>query len=247
MLRCVLILMERVCSKERSSIKGSQQKFLLHSTFNDYILLLVPSHKNGWCGMKKRRSKKERQELLQQTIETNPFITDEDLAEKFQVSIQTVRLDRMELSIPELRERIKHVATKQHEEDVKSLPLEEVVGEIIDIELDRHAISIFEVKIEHVFKRNQIARGHHLFAQANSLAVAVIDEELALTAKSTIRYIRPVKLGERVVAKARVEDVENDKGRTVVKVHSFVGEELVFTGTFEMYRSSNYSEEGNNL
>lgn len=96
--------MGQVCSKERSSIKGSQQKFLLHSTFNDYILLLVPSHKNGWCGMKKRRSKKERQELLQQTIESNPFITDEDLAEKFQVSIQTVRLDRMELSIPELRE-----------------------------------------------------------------------------------------------------------------------------------------------
>ncbi len=86
-----------------------------------------------------------------------------------------------------------------------------------------------------------------MFAQANSLAVAVIDEELALTAKSTIRYIRPVKLGERVVAKARVEDVENDKGRTVVKVRSFVGEELAFTGTFEMYRSSNNSEEGNNL
>ncbi len=93
--------------------------------------------------MKKRRSKKERQALLQQTIETNPFITDEDLAERFQVSIQTVRLDRMELSIPELRERIKHVATKNHEENVKSLPLEEIVGEIIDIELDRHAISIF--------------------------------------------------------------------------------------------------------
>ena len=37
--------MGQVCSKERSSIKGSQQKFLLHSTFNDYILLLVPSHK----------------------------------------------------------------------------------------------------------------------------------------------------------------------------------------------------------
>ena len=41
---CVHILMGQVCSKE-SSIKGSQQKFLLHSTFNDYILLLVPSHK----------------------------------------------------------------------------------------------------------------------------------------------------------------------------------------------------------
>ena len=109
------------------------------------------------------------------------------------MSIQTVRLDRMELSIPELRE-IKHVATKQHEEDVKSLPLEEVVGEIIDIELDRHAISIFEVKIEHVFKRNQIARGHHLFAQANSLAVAVIDEELAFNCKVYHSIHSPCKI-----------------------------------------------------
>lgn len=59
-----------------------------------------------------RKSKKERQQLLQETIKVNPFITDEDLAEKFMVSVQTIRLDRLELSIPELRERIKNVAEK---------------------------------------------------------------------------------------------------------------------------------------
>ena len=54
----------------------------------------------------------EKEEVKRKTrvITTNnrikSFITDEDLAEKFQVSIQTVRLDRMELSIPELRERL---------------------------------------------------------------------------------------------------------------------------------------------
>ena len=53
---------------------------------------------------------------------------------------------------------------------MRSLPIEEVIGEIIDIELDQHAISILDIKQEHVFKRNQIARGHHLFAQANSLS-----------------------------------------------------------------------------
>ncbi|MFX3624620.1 MAG: transcription factor FapR [Ectobacillus sp.] len=194
-----------------------------------------------------RRNKKERQKLLQETIWENPFITDEELAEKFQVSIQTIRLDRLELSIPELRERIKTVAEKQFDENVKSLPIEEVVGEIIDIDLDHHAISIFDVKEEHVFKRNQIARGHHLFAQANSLAVAVIDEDLALTAKANIQYVRPVKLHERVVAKAKVIDIGNDKGRTVVEVTSFVGNEAVFTGSFEMYRSSKNNEEGNKL
>ncbi|BBP89272.1 hypothetical protein BsIDN1_28900 [Bacillus safensis] len=133
------------------------------------------------------------------------------MASKFGVSIQTVRLDRLELSIPELRERIKHVAEKTLEDEVKSLPLDEVIGEMIDVELDDQAISILEVRKEHVFSRNQIARGHHLFAQANSLAVAVIDDELALTAKANIRFTRQVKQGERVVSKAKVASHDKEK------------------------------------
>ncbi|MDT9023887.1 transcription factor FapR [Rossellomorea yichunensis] len=184
-----------------------------------------------------RLSKKERQGNLTDTIKENPFITDEELAERFRVSVQTIRLDRMELSIPELRERIKYVAEKSFEDEVKSLPIEEIIGEIIDIELDHSAISIFDVKQEHVFVRNGIARGHHLFAQANSLAVAVINDDLALTAKSTIRFTRPVKEGERVVAKSKVIHMKDQKDRTTVEVQSVVGGELVFTGEFEMYRS----------
>ena len=52
-------------------------------------------------------TKKDRQQLLSETIEKNPFITDDQLASTFNVSVQTIRLDRMELSIPEFRERIK--------------------------------------------------------------------------------------------------------------------------------------------
>ncbi|HEY2421335.1 MAG TPA: transcription factor FapR [Neobacillus sp.] len=187
-----------------------------------------------------RRSKKERQKLLLATIKKNPFITDEELAERFQVSVQTIRLDRMELSIPELRERIKYVAEKKFEDEVRSLPIEEVIGEIIDIDLDNSAISIFEVKKEHVFKRNQIARGHHVFAQGNSLAVAVINDELALTAKANIQFIRSVKQNERVIAKAKVIKIDEQTGRTFIEVNSFVNNELVFTGEFEMYRSKNH-------
>lgn len=184
-----------------------------------------------------RRTKKERQQMLRETIKENPFITDEDLAEKFQVSVQTIRLDRLELSIPELRERIKYVAEKKFEDEVRSLPLEEVIGEIIDIELDQSAISIFDVREEHVFIRNKIARGHHVFAQANSLAVAVINDELALTAKANIQFKRSVKQGERVIAKAKVLKIDDGLGRTIVEVMSYVNNELVFKGEFEMYRS----------
>ena len=42
-----------------------------------------------------RRNKKERQTILQETIKNNPFITDEELAENFSVSVQTIRLDRI--------------------------------------------------------------------------------------------------------------------------------------------------------
>ena len=65
-----------------------------------------------------KRNKRERQELLVETIKETPFITDEELAEKFSVSVQTIRLDRLELSIPELRERIKNVAKQSLEDEV---------------------------------------------------------------------------------------------------------------------------------
>lgn len=189
-----------------------------------------------------RRPKKERQQALKDTIKDNPFVTDEELSVEFDVSVQTIRLDRMELAIPELRERIKHVAVKTFEDEVKSLPIDEVIGEIIDIELDKKAISIFDVKPEHVFQRNQIARGHHLFAQANSLAVAVMNEELALTVKSELQFLRPVTAGQRVVAKAEVIDSHPEKNRAFVKVVSAVDQVTVFIGTFEMYRMTEQSE-----
>ncbi len=187
-------------------------------------------------------SKAERQRQLKETITETPFITDEHLAKKFSVSIQTIRLDRMELSIPELRERIKYVASNRWNEMVKALPLDEVIGEIIDLELDKRAISILDIRPDYVFSRNKIARGHHLFAQANSLAVAVIDDELALTAKAEIKFIRQVKEGERVIAKAAVKGEE--KGFTIVQVESFVDKEKVFSGLFYMYRSKEEQQKG---
>jgi len=189
-----------------------------------------------------RRTKKERQRLLSETIAENPFVTDEQLALKFQVSVQTIRLDRMELSIPELRERIKDVAAKNYENEVKSLPIDEIIGEIVDIELDYRAISIFDVKEEHVFQRNGIARGHHLFAQANSLAVAVIDDELALTVHANVTFVKPVRAGDRVITKAIVIEQDNKKHRTKVELTSTVNGETVFVGEFDMYRTKGEGE-----
>src|SRR5699024_1400821 len=199
--------------------------------------LLIMSRTNVDGASTMKRNKQERQKLLKKTIEQAPFTTDEELAKQFNVSIQTIRLDRLELGIPELRERIRSVATHEWNEVVRAQPLEEVIGEIIDLELGKRAISILDIKREHVFSRNKIARGHHLFAHANSLAVAVIDDAFAVTASSEVKFIHQVTVGDRVIAKAQVQ-CEDEKGYTVIKVHSYVEQELVFIGDFHMYHSS---------
>lgn len=178
--------------------------------------------------------KRERQERLAILIKGNPFVTDEELMKAFHVSIQTIRLDRLELGIPELRERIKAMAEQSYDQ-VRSLGPDEVIGEVIDLQLDKSGISMFEIREEHVFLRNQIARGHHIFSQANSLAVAVINDEVALTASADIRFIRTVKLGERVIAKAYVLSLS--KGKARVEVKSYVQDDLVFEGRFLIYHS----------
>ncbi len=184
-----------------------------------------------------RLPKRARQQKLVKLIEENPFVTDQELTRQLKVSIQTIRLDRMELGIPELRERMKLMAERSYDQ-VRSLPLHEVIGEIVDLQLDKSGISIFEISKEHVFSRTGIARGHHIFAQANSLAVAVINDEIALTFSADIRFIRPVHLGEKCIAKAYVRPVSGNKGKAKVEVFTYVGEEMVFQGNFVIYRSA---------
>lgn len=193
-----------------------------------------------------RLAKPLRQQKLSQIIEDDPFITDEELTKLFKVSIQTIRLDRLELGIPELRERVKQLAEQSYDE-VRSLPIDEVIGEVIDLQLDKSGISIFEIKEEHVFSRTNIARGHHIFSQANSLAVAVINDEVALTASANIRFIRSVKLHERCVAKAFVRSDSANQGKVKVEVLTYVGDELVFQGNFQIYHSDDVlAEKGGN-
>lgn len=180
----------------------------------------------------KKLMKKDRQQQLLTLLKDNPFMTDEDLSRAFQVSIQTIRLDRLEKNIPELRERIKDVAF-QNRDEVKALPIDEVIGDIIELQLDKVGISILDITEEHVFHRNKIARGHFLFAQANSLCVAVLNDELALTAKSELKFIRPVKLNDRVITKATLLEKKNNRAH--IEVTSTVKQQVVFIGKFEMY------------
>ncbi len=180
-------------------------------------------------------NKTERQKRLVEYLESNPFLTDEDLAQIFGVSVQTIRLDRMELKIPELIERLKNVA-KGTMSRPRTLSGGELVGELVDLDVGSRGISLLTVTPEMTLSKTQFLRGHYLFAQANSLAVAVIDAEVALTGLARVSFKRPVLYGEKVLARAIIKIKKGNK--YMVKVTSQVKDEIVFLGKFLIFVAS---------
>lgn len=163
--------------------------------------------------------KKLRQEQLQQLLTKNPFLTDEHLAETLQVSIQTVRLDRLALGIPELRERTRHMA-EDVQNELQAITSADIVGELLDLDIGHSGISMMTVTEDMVLKKTGVARGQYMFGQANSLALAVIDAPAALTGVANVKYKIPVYTGAVLVARAEVVRKQEDKYTIWVKIRN---------------------------
>ena len=166
-----------------------------------------------------RVKKKERQALLQKQVKAKPFLTDEELAGILEDSIQTIRLDRMELGIPEVRERIRKVA-ETAQDKIVSMDKGEVVGELIDLDRGHSGISLLRVTEDMLFARTRIAKGYFMFAQANSLALAIIDAPMAVTGVANIKYKTPIHAGEMLVAKAEIVKQRGNKYFVWVKTRN---------------------------
>ena len=173
--------------------------------------------------------KKERQLSLIEKVREKPFLTDEEIAKALQVSVQTVRLDRMELKIPELRVRIRQMA-EEAQPRVKTMESADIIGELIDLDLGKSGISLLRITEEMVFHKTHIAKGYYVFSQANSLALAVIDSPVAVTGVANIKYRRPVHVGEKLVAKAEV--VRHRGNKVFVSVRTKNEREEVFRAKF---------------
>lgn len=172
-------------------------------------------------------SKRQRQEVLKEKIRDNPFLSDEELARIFDVSVQTIRLDRLALGIPELRERTKSVAERTYGL-VKSMGAKEIVGELIDLQLGERAISMLETTEDMVFERSRIVRGQYIYAQAESLAIALVESDMVLTGLANVKFKRPVYVGERLVAKGEI--IRRKGNQNIVLVETFVGKDKIFRG-----------------
>lgn len=178
------------------------------------------------------QAKTDRHRRLLRHLEDNPFLTDEDLAWVLGVSIQTVRLDRAELDIPEMRARVRKMAREAYQE-LRAITGSEMVGELVDLVVGQRGMSILEVTDEMTLMKTRVLDGQYLFAQANTLAVGLIDSDVALTGTARISFKRPVLKSEKVVARAVITAKKGNK--YMVRVSSQVKDEVVFMGKFLIF------------
>lgn len=176
------------------------------------------------------KAKKERQNKLIEKIKEDPFLTDEELAGQLSVSVPTIRLDRLELGVHELRQRIRDMASTNHNK-VRSLSSEEIIGEIVELNLGENAISVLDTTEQMVFAQSRIVRGHYIYSMAESVAIAVIDADAALVGVANIKYKHPVYAGSKLIARVTIKE-KRTKGRYIVWVMIYNKQIEVFRGKF---------------
>jgi hypothetical protein len=156
-------------------------------------------------------------------------MSDSELARELSVSVGTIRLDRGLLNVPELRERARQMAENASSR-LTSMKQEEVLGEIIELEPNRLALSVLSTNREYAFRHTDLIADHYIYSQAASLALAVVKEELVIVGSARAQFRRPAIVGDRLMACAKVG--VHKGGKYVVSVHTRVGNSEIFVGRF---------------
>ena len=196
--------------------KYTLQKFLLATRYYYQVL-------------KNKPDKKLRHDELAKIIESDPMITDNELASRLNVSVSTVRLDRATMGVPELRERIKTMA-EHAVSKLQSLNPGEVIGELLELEPDKWALSVLRTVREMAFRFTDIVSDNYIYSQASSIAVAVIKAASVIIDSMRGEYKGHAKVGDVLIARAKVG--VNHEGKKIVSVRTRVGDKEIFVGRF---------------
>jgi hypothetical protein len=111
-----------------------------------------------------------------------------------------------------------------------SMRQDEVMGEILELEPNRRALSVFSTNREYAFRHTNLIADHYIYAQAATLAIAVVREALAVVSAARVQFSRAAFVGEKLAALAKVGTHKDDK--YVVSVHTRAGEREVFVARF---------------
>ncbi|MCH9814257.1 MAG: thioesterase [Epsilonproteobacteria bacterium] len=102
-------------------------------------------------------------------------------------------------------------------------------GEVIELKEGYAKIALKTTEVM-VADAEGLVHGGFCFGAADFAAMAAVNDPFVVLAKSEVKFLAPVKVGEEVVFEGQV--TENDGRKFTVSVTGCVGEKRVFTGTF---------------
>lgn len=175
-------------------------------------------------------ARKERNKQILEYLKQDPFANDEKLAEYFNVSINTIRLDRARLGIREVRERIKDRAS-ENTKKIISLSKEEIIGNVIEFIPGEKAVSVLETKDYMSFENTDVIKGYHIYSMAETVAISIIPNKVALVGVANIKYVKKILKNEVIYAHAEVKKKRESNYIVWVKILD-KNEELKFKGKF---------------
>jgi len=146
----------------------------------------------------------ERNAKLLEYLNENPLATDEILAHKFGVSINTIRLDRARLGIKEFKERLKSKAEETMKQ-VTSISAAEFVGDMIKFIPGESAKSRLETNCNMTFEGMNVVRGEAIYSFAETIAISLIPTKAALVGVANIKYVEPIEANTVIYALAEVK------------------------------------------
>lgn len=176
------------------------------------------------------KDRKCRENNIKEYINSNPLATDEDLASYFNVSINTIRLDRTRLGIRELKERLKGLV-KSNTDKIESLSKKEITGDVIEFAKGEKAISMLKTKENMVFENSNVVTGSNIYSMAESLAISLIPNKAALVGIANIKYVKPIYSNEVIYATAEVKK-KRDTSYIVWVIIRDKNEDIRFKGKY---------------
>lgn len=155
--------------------------------------------------MKRRHelNKEIRREQIADVIHEDPCLTDEELAERFSVSVATIRLDRQTLGIPQMRERIAKVANRKPTAFRDEL-------QVLDVDEGEKGVALFETTAA-MLNAAGVVSADCLYGVAAGFAQILTGEIFSPLQVGNIKYKKLVTAGEQLILKGKVALMKGNK------------------------------------
>lgn len=102
-------------------------------------------------------------------------------------------------------------------------------GVPIEVSEDRSVVKL-RTDERMVADEKGLIHGGFIFSLADYSAMLAVNEETVVLAKADVKFLKPVVLGDEIIAYAKVKEKEGKKRKVEVEVKR--GDETVFTGEF---------------